>query len=63
MNNQKPTYKVVDPVGSLKNWYQKANEYWKVYIKKYRNRMPLTMEFCLVLELLVKSILKGHKNF
>ena len=30
MNNQKPTYKVIDPVGSIKNWYQKANQYWNV---------------------------------
>jgi hypothetical protein len=28
MNNKKPTYKVIDPVGSIKNWYRKANQYW-----------------------------------
>jgi protein N-terminal methyltransferase len=30
MNNQKPTYQVIDPVGSIKNWYHKANQYWNV---------------------------------
>lgn len=30
MNNQKPTYRVIDPVGSIKNWYRKANHYWSV---------------------------------
>ena len=30
MNNQQPIYKVIDPVGSLKNWYNKANQYWNV---------------------------------
>lgn len=32
MNNQTPTYKVIDPIGSLKNWYTKANQYWNVII-------------------------------
>lgn len=30
MNNKKPTFKVVDPVGSVENWYKKANQYWTV---------------------------------
>lgn len=30
MNNKKPQFKVIDPVGSLKNWYNKANQYWNV---------------------------------
>jgi hypothetical protein len=30
MNNKEPTYKVIDPIGSIKNWYNKANQYWNV---------------------------------
>ena len=30
MENKQSTYKVIDPVGSIKNWYQKANQYWNV---------------------------------
>lgn len=37
--------KVVNPVGSLENWYTKANQYWEVKLPSMRRKLkPLTME-------------------
>ena len=30
LKNKKGNGKIVDPVGSEENWYNKANEYWEV---------------------------------
>lgn len=27
---KKPTAQIVDPIGSLNDWYTRANRYWKV---------------------------------
>ena len=46
MNNQKPSFKVIDPVGSIKNWYNKANQYWNVnFINISRKLKPPMMEY------------------
>lgn len=46
MNNKKPAYKVIDPVGSIKNWYTKANQYWNVlFYFNNRKHKPHMMEF------------------
>lgn len=48
MNNKQPTYKVIDPVGSIKNWYRKANQYWDVIFAFNPRKLKLPMMVFLV---------------
>ena len=44
-NQKKANSKVVEPVGSVENWYHNANNYWAVKNILSRNHNRLTTEY------------------